>query len=166
MRRLGALHSAALARVVGRPRAVLVAVGGCAVAALAALALLDTSVVPSFKDRDLLVQLDAKPGTSQPVMTRVATDATRKLEAIDGVRDVGAHIGRAVTGDQIVDVNSSELWVNIDRGADYDKTVAEVRRTVAGLGGLKQQRRPVLAAEDPRRRHAHQRRADRQGRAR
>ncbi|MDA0160444.1 efflux RND transporter permease subunit [Solirubrobacter ginsenosidimutans] len=137
LRRLAALHSAALARVVGRPRAMLAAVGGCAVAALAALALLDPSVVPSFKDRDLLVQLDAKPGTAQPVMTQLATDATSKLEAIDGVRDVGAHLGRAVTGDQVVDVNSSELWVNLDRDADYDKTIAQVRRTVAGLRAVK-----------------------------
>jgi Cu/Ag efflux pump CusA len=136
MRRLGALYAAALGRVVGRPRASLLAAGGCAVVAIAALALLGTSVVPSFKDRDLLVHLDARPGTSQPVMTRVARDATRKLKAIPGVRDVGAHIGRAVTGDQVVDVNSSELWVNVDDGADYDKTVAAVRKTVAGLNGV------------------------------
>ena len=93
-------------------------------------------MVPAFKDRDLLVHLDAKPGTSQPAMTRIATDATRKLKAIPGVRDVGAHLGRAVTGDEVVDVNSSELWVNVDSGADYDKTVAAGRRTVAGLSGL------------------------------
>ncbi|HEX5922347.1 MAG TPA: efflux RND transporter permease subunit [Baekduia sp.] len=136
MRRLGALYAAALARVVGRARAALLAAGACAVAAIAALALLGTSVVPAFKDRDLLVHLDAKPGTSQPAMTRIATDATRKLKAIPGVRDVGAHLGRAVTGDEVVDVNSSELWVNVDSGADYDKTVAAVRRTVAGLSGL------------------------------
>jgi Cu/Ag efflux pump CusA len=136
MRRLGALYATALARVVVRPRAALLAAGGCGVVALAALALLGTSVVPSFKDRDLLVHLDAKPGTAQPVMTRVAGEATRRLKAIPGVRDVGAHVGRAVTGDQVVDVNSSELWVNVDSGADYDKTVAAVRRTVAGLDGL------------------------------
>ena len=137
VRRLGAMYAAALARVVGRPRAALLAAGGCAVAAIAALALLGTSLVPSFKDRDLLVRLDAKPGTAQPTMTRIATDATRRLKAVPGVRDVGAHIGRAVTGDQVVDVNSSELWVNLQPDADYDKTVASVRRTVAGLSGLK-----------------------------
>jgi Cu/Ag efflux pump CusA len=136
MRRLGALYAAALSRVVGRSRAALLAAGACAVAAIAALALLGTSVVPAFNDRDLLVHLDAKPGTSQPAMTRIATDATRKLKAIPGVRDVGAHLGRAVTGDEVVDVNSGELWVNVDSGADYDNTVAAVRRTVAGLSGL------------------------------
>jgi hypothetical protein len=29
------------------------------------------------------------------------------------VRDVGAHVGRAIFGDQIVNVNSAELWVSI-----------------------------------------------------
>ena len=102
--------------------------------ALVAVPLLNTSVIPSLKDRDLLVHLDAEPGTSQPEMTQIAAPRRAKLEPIQGVRDVGAHIGRAVTGDQIVDVNSGELWVNIDRDADYDETVADVQRVVAGLG--------------------------------
>ncbi|MDX6681846.1 MAG: hypothetical protein QOG94_1885 [Solirubrobacteraceae bacterium] len=135
MQRLGGLYAAALASVVGRPRAALLAAGGCAAVAIAAIALLGTSVVPSFQDRDLLVRLDAPAGTSQPVMTRLATDATNRLKAIEGVRDVGAHVGRAVTGDQVVNVNSSELWVAVKPDADYDATVATVRRTVAGLQG-------------------------------
>ena len=84
--------------------------------ALAIHPLLDSSLVPAFKDRDLIVKLDAKPGTAQPVMTRIATQAARAVRALPGVTDAGAHIGRAVTGDQIVDVNSSELWVTLDSG--------------------------------------------------
>jgi Cu/Ag efflux pump CusA len=141
MRRLGAWYATALARVVARPRAALLTAGGCALLALVAVPLMGTSVVPSFKDRDLLVHLDAKPGTSQPVMTSIVTGATRTIAALPGVRDVGAHVGRAVTGDQVVDVNSGELWVNLDKDADYDKTVAAVRKAVAGLNGV--QRRVV-----------------------
>ena len=137
MQRLGALYAGALAWVVERPRAALLTAAGCAVAALVAIPLLGTSVVPSFKDRDLLVHLDAKPGTSQPAMTRIATNAADKIRAIPGVRDVGAQIGRAITGDQVVDVNSSELSVNVQSGANYDDTVAAVRRTVAGLTGVR-----------------------------
>jgi Cu/Ag efflux pump CusA len=135
MQRLGARYSSALAWVVARPRAALLTAGGCAIVAIVAVPLAGTSVVPSFKDRDLLVHIDAKPGTSQPVMTSIVTGATRKIAALPGVRDVGAHVGRAVTGDQVVDVNSGELWVNLDKGADYDKTVAAVRKAVAGLSG-------------------------------
>jgi hypothetical protein len=34
------------------------------------LPLLNGSLVPSFKDRDVLVRLDGAPGTSNPRMTR------------------------------------------------------------------------------------------------
>jgi Cu/Ag efflux pump CusA len=136
VQRLGALYATALARVVVRPRAALLTAAGCALVAIAALPLFGTSVVPSFKDRDLLVHLDAKPGTSQPTMTAAVTKATRAIAGIPGVRDVGGHIGRAVTGDQVVDVNSSELWVNLEKDADYDKTVAAVQKAVDGMTGL------------------------------
>jgi Cu/Ag efflux pump CusA len=135
--RLGTLYSASLERVLQRPRAVLLAAGGSVVAGLALAILLGASPIPSFKDRDLVVSLAAKPGTSQPVMTKITRDVSAKLQAIDGVKDVGGHIGRAVTGDQVVDVNSSELWVNVDRGANYDKTVGAVKRVVAGVQGVR-----------------------------
>jgi Cu/Ag efflux pump CusA len=135
--RLGGLYGAALAKIAPHGRAVLIGAGGCAAASILALALLPAKVVPTLKDRDLVVHLDAKPGTSQPAMTELARSATRTIRAIPGVRDVGAHVGRAVTGDQVVNVNSSELWVNLDSGADYDGTVAAVRKAVDGLSGLR-----------------------------
>jgi Cu/Ag efflux pump CusA len=52
------------------------------------------------------------------------------------VSNVGALVGRAVTSDQAVNVNSAELWVGIDPGADYDATVASVREAVEGYPGL------------------------------
>jgi Cu/Ag efflux pump CusA len=135
MRRLGDLYARVLARIVAAPRAAMIAAGACAILALAILPLLGSSLVPTFKDRDLIVKLDAKPGTAQPVMTRIATQAARAVRALPGVTDAGAHIGRAVTGDQIVDVNSSELWVNVDENADYDKTVASVKRAIDDVRG-------------------------------
>jgi Cu/Ag efflux pump CusA len=59
-------------------------------------------------------------------MTQVATDVSRRLRDLPGVANTGAHVGRAITGDQTVDVNSSEVWVSIDSGADYDATLASV----------------------------------------
>jgi Cu/Ag efflux pump CusA len=136
MRRIGGAYTGALGRVVALPRAAIGAAAAGLLATVLLLALLPISLVPAFKDRNLLVQLDAKPGTSQPAMTAIARDASTRLQAVDGVQDVGAHVGRAVTGDQVVDVNSSELWVTIAHSADYDKTVAAVNRVVGGLSGL------------------------------
>ena len=64
----------------------------------------------------MLVRLDGEPGTSNPRMTQIATGVSRELRSIPGVDNVGAHVGRAVTGDQVVDVNSGELWVSVDAG--------------------------------------------------
>jgi Cu/Ag efflux pump CusA len=47
------------------------------------------------------------------------------------VRNVASHAGRAVTGDQVVGVNSSKLWVSLDPRADYAKAVKAIKE-VAG----------------------------------
>lgn len=99
------------------------------------------SLLPSLKENDLLVEWEGSPGTSRPAMSRSLANASRELRTIPGVRNVSAHLGRAILSDEIVDVNSSEIWVSIDTGADYDATVARVREVVDGYPGL---RREVL----------------------
>jgi CzcA family heavy metal efflux pump len=136
VRRIAAPYSAALSRFMRRPRTALIAVGAALVVGLAALPLMSTSLIPSFKDRDVLVRLDGEPGTSNPRMTAVTTGLSRELRAIPGVDNVGAHVGRAKTGDQIVDVNSSELWVSVDSDADYDATVASIEDVVDRTRGV------------------------------
>ena len=85
--------------------ACLLALGG-----LAMLLMLDRgSFIPTFKERDLLVEIEAAPGTSHPAMNRIASQATHELRAIPGVRTVSAHIGRAVLSDQVGDVNSGRV---------------------------------------------------------
>ena len=79
---------------------------------------------------------DAAPGTSLPEMNRITGRVSSELRSIDGVREVGAHVGRAVTGDTSLNVNSAELWVSIDDDADYDSTVSAINRTVAAYPGL------------------------------
>jgi CzcA family heavy metal efflux pump len=130
-RAVGPRYDRALRRFMGRPRTAFIAVGVCVLAGLVLLPLLGTSLIPSFKDRDVLVRLEGTPGTSQPKMTKLTSDVSRELRAIPEVDNVGAHVGRAVTGDQIVDVNSAELWVSIDSNADYDEAVSEIK-DVAG----------------------------------
>ena len=128
-------YDAALSRLTVRARTpVLAAIAGaCVVAALAVLPLLGTSLIPSFQDRNVLVRLDADPGTSQPKMTKIATTVSRELRALPGVETVGAHIGRAVTGDQTVDVNTGEIWASVAPSADYDKTVDTIEDAVRSV---------------------------------
>ena len=76
------------------------------------------------------------PGTSHPAMARVMNHAARELRTVPGVTNVSAHLGRAVTGDQVVGINASQLWVSVDPKADYKATVTAVQRVVDGYPGL------------------------------
>jgi len=130
-------HTAALTRLVLRPRVGFAIVGVVALAGLAVLPQIGGhGLLPPLQDRDLLIQWQGTPGMSQPEMDRITERATRELRSIPGVRDAGAHVGRAITSDQVVNVNSGELWVSIDPKADYGRTVAAVKRAIAGYPGL------------------------------
>src|SRR5205823_7759255 len=67
----------------------------------------------------------------------ITTAATNELRTVPGVADVGAHLGRALQSDQVVNVNSGEMWVSLTGSANYDSTVNAVRRTINGYPGLR-----------------------------
>jgi CzcA family heavy metal efflux pump len=113
------------------------AAGAFAMVGLAVLPSLGAPLLPSFKEPDILVQWQGPPGTSYPEMARITTLASRDLRSIPGVRNVAANIGRAVLGDQVVDVNSAQFAVSIDPAADYDATVAAIRKVVVGYPGIR-----------------------------
>jgi CzcA family heavy metal efflux pump len=136
LRRVAPRYAGALGGFLRRPRTALLAGAALVVAGLAVLPFLGTSLIPSFKDRDVLVRLDGAPGTSHPRMMQVAGDVTRRLRAVPGVENAGAHVGRAVTGDKVVDVNSSDVWVGIEPGADYDATLGRINDVVRSVPGV------------------------------
>jgi CzcA family heavy metal efflux pump len=125
-----------LARMVRRPQAAYVAIGALAIAAIATAPFLGQRLMPPLKQSNLLVRWDGPPGTSLTEMARITARATRELRTVDGVAAVGAHVGRAVTSDQVVGANAAEIWVTIDPGSDYGATVAAVEDIVAGYPGL------------------------------
>ena len=77
-------------------------------------------------------------------MDRLTARAARELRGLPGVTQVGGHVGRAVTADQIVGVNSGELWVSdrLRRGLRKDARVDQERHE--RLPGPRQPRRGVL----------------------
>jgi len=126
MRRLQAAHGRFISGIVRRPRTAYAVFGTIVVIGLVALPFLDVSSRPSLKERDVLIHLAAPPGTSLPRMNEITAQSVDDLGSIPGVRDVRAHVGRAVMSDQIVNVNSGEIWVNLRDSADYDATVAAI----------------------------------------
>jgi CzcA family heavy metal efflux pump len=129
-------YEAGLSRIIHRPPVAYLAIGALLVLAGASAPFLGQSLLPTFKEKDVLISWDGPPGTSLREMNRITARASQELRSVPGVRDVGAHVGRALTGDKVVGVNSSEIWVNMDPGADYPATVASIRRVVDGYPGL------------------------------
>ena len=129
-------YQRALGRTVqmGRPLLFALAIG--ALISLAGFALFNRSLLPAFKDRNLLIQLTGTAGMSQPEMNRIDTRMSSELKSIPGVNNVDTHMGRAILGDMVVNVNSSEMWITIDPNADYDQTVAAIQDVVRGYPGL------------------------------
>jgi Cu/Ag efflux pump CusA len=123
-------------RIVPRPAPALAVLGALVVAGVLASPFLNQSLRPSLKEQDVLIHLEAAPGTSLPRMNEVTAQAVDGLEDLPGVRNVSAHVGRAIMSDQIVNVNSGEIWVKVDPSADYDHTVASIEEVVGGYEGL------------------------------
>ena len=120
----------------GSPRTVLACAAGVVVLAAALWPLLGQALLPQLKEPELLVNWATPPGTSHAETFRITSRVSREIESIPGVKAVGAHVGRAVTGDQVVGINSSQIWVSLDPAADHDKTVAAIRTVVDGYPGI------------------------------
>jgi CzcA family heavy metal efflux pump len=125
-----------LGQVVQHARPLMLVLVVAALVSIAGFAFLKRSMIPTFKDRNLLIQLNGVAGMSQPEMSRIDTRISTELKSLPGVVNVDAHMGRAILGDQVVNINSSEIWVTIDPQADYDQTIAAIQGVVNGYPGL------------------------------
>lgn len=126
-------------RAVATPRSALLLIGALGVLGVLALPRLETSLLPAFKDTNLVVRWSSIGGTSLPEMNRVVGLASRELKALPGVEKVSGHVGRAVSSDQVVNVNSGELWVTLAGDADYARTRSAVEEVVQGYPGLERE---------------------------
>jgi Cu/Ag efflux pump CusA len=132
-------------RMTGRGLAVITRPGrawaAAGVLALAALTIIPQaghgSVLPQLQDRNLLLRVQAAPGTSLAEMDRITAAAGAQLRALPGVKTVGTHVGRAVGSDQLVDVNSAEVWITLGDRADYGRSEAAIRTLMRGYPGLR-----------------------------
>lgn len=134
-----------LSRIFKSPGLANTAIVVLVVAAIIAVPFLrrDTAL-PTFREPYLMVRFEAASGTSHPEMNRIVSRATSELRGISGVSNVGAHVGRAVFGDETGNVNSAELWVSIDPTANYDATVAAIENVVNGYAGLNREVRTYV----------------------
>ena len=135
-------YEAVLNRIMDVPRKAMLAAGGIVLAGFLVWPILGQSLfpglnlLPQFSESDVRITWKGPPGTSYPEMHRILTLVSRELRSLPGVRSVGAHVGRAITGDQIVGIESAQLWVNIDPKTNRDVTLAAIQETVDGYPGF------------------------------
>ena len=121
---------------VARPKSVLACLLVALVLPVAAIPMLGEEFLPKFQETDFLMHWVEKPGCSLGAMVRISERAGRELLSIRGVRNFGAHIGRAEVADEVVGPNFTELWISLDENVDYQSTVAKVQEVVDGYPGL------------------------------
>lgn len=136
--RLQGAYGRTVTRLTQKTRWVFAAAAVLAVAGLALAPQLAGTrpVVPVLADKTLVVHWSAIAGTSDQEMSRITEAAAVELRTVPGVANVGGHVGRAITSDQVGDVSSGELWVTVAPDASYPDTAAAVDRVIAGYAGL------------------------------
>ena len=135
-RRLQGWYDRVLPRFIDRPRRVGLGLAGAFIITAVVIPLLGQEFLPKFKEYDFLMHWVEKPGTSLGAMKRITLRASQELMAVPGVRNFGAHIGRAEVADEVVGPNFTELWISIDPAVPYDATVARVQEAVDRYPGL------------------------------
>ena len=94
------------------------------------------TALPTFRQRELLIHWDGAPATGRQEMNRVTSRAAAELREIPGVRNVGAHVGRAILSDERGSrEHRRDLGIH-GSSTNYDTTLAAIEETVAGYPGL------------------------------
>ncbi len=134
--RVRSAYTQTLSRALAIPRSAIVCVCAAGLIGWLAVPFLSQPAPPRFKDRNLVVQWDGPTGASLGEMNRVTSTALADLRALPSVSTAAATLGRAVTGDQIVDANSGQLYVQLKSSAEYDSAVSAVRGVLDSFPGM------------------------------
>ena len=136
VRFLKAGYRSVLPACVSRPRWAVILLVVVLILTGVSIPYLGEEFLPDFQEYDFLMHWVGKPGTSLEAMNRISLRASRELRTIPGVRNFGAHIGRAEVADEVVGPEFAELWISLDPAVDYQPTVARVQEVVDGYPGL------------------------------
>jgi CzcA family heavy metal efflux pump len=137
MRVLKSGYGWALERVIRRPSPAIVTAALVMGAGLLIFPTLGQSLLPNFKENDLITYWATKPGTSLPETMRIANRGCRDFERkVPSIDSCASHAGQALLGDEIHGVNFDEQWIHFKEGHDYDKSVSQIRDVIDTYPGL------------------------------
>lgn len=129
-------YGSLMQRIIKRSKLAFGITGLIVAVAIVLTPLLGEEFLPHFKEYDFLMHWVEKPGTSLDAMQRITVRSSKELRSIEGVRNFGAHLGRAEVADEVVGPNFTENWISISPDVDYKATVDKIQETVDGYPGL------------------------------
>jgi CzcA family heavy metal efflux pump len=130
-------YGAVLSRIMRRPHPAILTAASTIGAGLLIFPTLGQSLLPNFKENDLITYWATKPGTSLEETMRISNRGCRDyLARIPAVENCSSHAGQALLGDEIHGVNFDEQWVSLDPDADYDQSLAQIRGVIDSYPGL------------------------------
>ncbi len=136
IKNLGEGYRRTLGNIMRAPRLSVIAAMVLLVISVGLVPFSEVELLPEFKKLNLIVDWEGPAGTSRAEMVRISSLALEELRGIPGVNNVGSLVGRAITGDKIVGINSGELWVSIDPSVNYNNTLQAVRDVIDGYPGF------------------------------
>lgn len=125
-----------LSRILEQPKKIVFGsvIGLCLL--MGSVPFLGSEFIPAFKERDFLMHFVSRPTTSVEQMKKMTVRASEELMQINGVRNLGAHIGRTEIADEVVGPNFGELWVSIAPNVPYEEAVQKINQTISGYTGI------------------------------
>jgi CzcA family heavy metal efflux pump len=130
-------YGAVLSLVLRRPQPAIVMATVAIGAGVLVYPTLGQSLLPNFKENDLITYWATKPGTSLSETMRMANRGCKDyLDRIPAVKNCSSHAGQALLGDEIHGVNFDEQWVSLNTDYNYDETVGQIRGVIDSYPGL------------------------------
>ncbi|MBO9581040.1 MAG: efflux RND transporter permease subunit [Sphingobium sp.] len=123
------------ARLLPRPDIIAMAVGGIGLAALLGAMTFGNELLPSFRERHYVLQINGPVGASFDWMRRTGIAISEKLLAIPEVLSVEEQIGRAEAGEDSWEPHRGEFHVRLKAvgGASEDAAQEKIRAVLDGM---------------------------------
>jgi CzcA family heavy metal efflux pump len=136
--RLKAAHEDLLRRLCPRPRFAVAVTAVLGVATLGSFLLFGAELLPAFRERHYVLQLNGPPGASVDWMRNIGGHVTHDLLAISGVATVEQQIGRAAAGEDTWPPNRSEFHVELAHinGKQEDRVLGAIRGVLESYPGV------------------------------
>lgn len=126
-----------LARVLDRPRAVIIVSLCLLVAALSLIPLMGKDFLPKFNEGTATVSMMAQPGISLEESNVTGVKAEEALLSIPEIKSVARRTGRAEMDEHAEGVHSTEIDVDFkDGGRPRSQVIEEMRQKMDGISGV------------------------------